>query len=286
MDGKTKLCGLIGNPVEHTKSPLIHKTIANRMEHNLDYAPFLVQEGELEIAIKGAHALNVWGLNVTVPYKSEVIKYLREIDSYAKRIGAVNTLVRMENGYKGYNTDYEGLYRAMRSEDIDIQGKDVILLGAGGSARAIAHMCAKYKAKRLFICNRNLHKAQEIKDSIDDGVRDNEYSEIEVYVVSMKDCADISTEKSIAIQATSVGLYPNVDEVVVSTPQFYEKLEAAVDIIYAPSETLFMKHAKAAGANTMNGIKMLIFQAIVAYELINQCSVNEEIVQELVRIIE
>lgn len=286
MDGKTKLCGLIGNPVEHTKSPLIHKTIANRMEHNLDYAPFLVQEGELEIAIKGAHALNVWGLNVTVPYKSEVIKYLREIDSYAKRIGAVNTLVRMENGYKGYNTDYEGLYRAMRSEDIDIQGKDVILLGAGGSARAIAHMCAKYKAKRLFICNRNLQKAQEIKDSIDDGVRDNEYSEIEVYVVSMKDCADISTEKAIAIQATSVGLYPNVDEVVVSTPQFYEKLEAAVDIIYAPSETLFMKHAKAAGANTMNGIKMLIFQAIVAYELINQCSVNEEIVQELVRIIE
>ena len=120
ITGTTRTCGLMGNPVEHTLSPVIHNTLAERLGHNLVYVPFLVQPDKLDEAVKGAEALNLLGLNVTVPYKSDVIKSLAAIDPLAKNIGAVNTLVRVANGYKGYNTDMEGLYRAMQSEQIRI----------------------------------------------------------------------------------------------------------------------------------------------------------------------
>ncbi len=100
IDGKTRLCGLIGNPVAHTMSPAIHNTLAEELDHNLVYSAFPVQEGLLEDAIKGAWALNALGLNVTVPYKSAVLPYLTEMDPLAEKIGAVNTLVRTETGFK------------------------------------------------------------------------------------------------------------------------------------------------------------------------------------------
>ena len=123
LDGYTRTCGLIGNPVEHTLSPLIHNYLAQKTGQNLAYVPFLVENGRLEDAVKGAFALNLLGLNVTVPYKSDVIPFLEEVDDLAGRIGAVNTLVRTENGYKGYNTDMPGLYRAMQSDKVKISGE-------------------------------------------------------------------------------------------------------------------------------------------------------------------
>ena len=113
INGKTKLMGLIGNPVEHTLSPVIHNTIASCMNENMAYLPFPVKE-DLEVAVKGAYALGVQGMNVTVPYKSDVISALVGTDEQAAIIGAVNTLVRVEGGYKGFNTDLPGLYRAMK----------------------------------------------------------------------------------------------------------------------------------------------------------------------------
>jgi hypothetical protein len=111
INGYTRTCGLIGNPVEHTLSPVIHNTLSMVLGENLAYVPFHVENGRLEDAVKGAFALNLLGLNVTVPYKSDVIPYLTDIDPLAENIGAVNTLVRTETGYKGYNTDMPGLYR-------------------------------------------------------------------------------------------------------------------------------------------------------------------------------
>ena len=160
INGKTRTCGLIGNPVEHTMSPAIHNTLAARCGHNLVYVPFLVEEGKVAEAVKGAYALNILGMNVTVPYKSEVIESLVEVDELAAQIGAVNTLVRTEGGYKGYNTDMSGLHRAMTSEGIRIEGEEIILLGAGGAARAVAYLCAKQNAKQVYLLNRTLEKAE------------------------------------------------------------------------------------------------------------------------------
>ena len=154
IDGETRLCGLIGNPVEHTMSPVIHNTLAEKCGHNLVYVPFQVEEGRLAEAVKGACALNVLGLNVTVPYKSAVIESLVETDELAAHIGAVNTLVRTDGGYKGYNTDMTGLYRAMTGEGIRIEGEEIILLGAGGAAWAVAYLCGAQKAGKVWLLNR------------------------------------------------------------------------------------------------------------------------------------
>ena len=159
INGHTRTCGLIGNPVEHTMSPVIHNTLAGMLSHNLIYVPLLVEEGNLKDAIKGAFALNLLGLNITVPYKSQVIPYLARIDDLAEKIGAVNTLVRISEGFAGYNTDMPGLYRAMSSEGIEIQGQDVILLGAGGAARAVAFLCASKGVNKVYLLNRSLEKA-------------------------------------------------------------------------------------------------------------------------------
>ena len=164
INGRTRTCGLIGNPVEHTLSPLIHNTLAQELSQNLVYVPFLVSGGvaELAQAVKGAHALNILGMNVTVPYKEAVLPFLEQIDELAAKIGAVNTLVRTQNGYKGYNTDMTGLQRAMYSEGISLQGESILLLGAGGAARAVAFLCAQCGAKKIYLLNRSLDKAEKV----------------------------------------------------------------------------------------------------------------------------
>ena len=116
INGKTRTCGIIGNPVEHTMSPVIHNTLSQIMGINMAYVPFHVKDGQLEAAVKGAYGLNILGMNVTVPYKSDVVAQLAEIDPLAEKIGAVNTLVRTEGGYKGYNTDMTGLLRAIKND--------------------------------------------------------------------------------------------------------------------------------------------------------------------------
>ena len=162
INGKTRTCGLIGNPVEHTKSPVIHNTLAQEMGINMTYVPFHVAEGALEAAVRGAFGLNILGVNVTVPYKKDVIPFLAETDSLAGKIGAVNTLVRTESGYKGYNTDITGLLRAMKSDGISIKGEEVIILGAGGVGRAVTFMCAANQAAKVYLLNRSEEKAQSV----------------------------------------------------------------------------------------------------------------------------
>lgn len=135
LDGKTKLIGLIGNPVEHTLSPVIHNGISDKMGISSVYVPFKVEKDGVAEAVRGAYELNILGLNVTVPYKNQVMESLVEVDEAAKQIGAVNTLVRDErlHGYKGYNTDMSGLRRQIKEDGIALKGRTVAVLGAGGS---------------------------------------------------------------------------------------------------------------------------------------------------------
>lgn len=270
INGRTRTCGLIGNPVEHTLSPLIHNTLAERLGQQLVYVPFHVEPGRLAEAVKGAEALNILGLNVTVPYKSEVIACLTEIDDLAKNIGAVNTLVRTTGGYRGYNTDMEGLYRAMLSEGIKIAGEQIILLGAGGAARAVAWLCAAKGAERVYLLNRTLDRAQTVAAEVN-------ASACREAVMPMKlaDYTAIPEGKYLAIQGTSVGLSPNNEDVVIADDAFYEKVHTGFDLIYNPWETKFMRLVKAHGGRAYNGLKMLLYQGIIAYELWNDVEVSE-----------
>ncbi len=264
-DGNTITCGIIGNPVRHTMSPLIHNTLADMTGTNLVYVPFEVSEGGLKNAIRGAYELGIKGLNVTVPYKSDVLQYLKYVDPLAESIGAVNTLVRDEalKGYRGYNTDMTGLYRAMQQEGIELEGEIMVILGAGGVARPTAHLCVQKGASKVYILNRTLEKAVAIAEEVGDErvipLDIDKYWEV------------LDREKSFfAIQCTSVGLFPDVGSAVIEDEEFYRHVHAALDVIYKPLETKFLKLAKAAGAKTFSGLKMLLYQGIDAYELWNE----------------
>ncbi len=273
LNGHTRTCGLIGNPVEHTLSPLIHNFLAKETDVNLAYVPFHVETGLLEDAIKGAWALNLLGMNVTVPYKSDVIPFLKEIDPMAKQIGAVNTLVRVEDGYKGYNTDNPGLYRAMCSDGVKIEGECVLILGAGGVARAVAMLLAQKGASKVIILNRTMEKAQRIADEVNTII-----GQELVEAMCLGDYASLPEGRQyLAIQATSVGMHPNVDDAVIEDDAFYQKIHTGYDLIFNPSETKFMKLVKKQGGKAYNGAKMLLYQGIIAYELWTGVEVSDEL---------
>ena len=270
IDGRTRTCGLIGNPVEHTLSPIIHNTLAEMFGHNLVYVPFPVETGRLGAAVEGAAALQLLGLNVTVPYKSEVIPFLQEVDPLAAAIGAVNTLVSINGGYKGYNTDMEGLYRAMETEGIRIDGEEILLLGAGGVSRAVAYLCAVKGAERVYLLNRTLDKAERVAKEVNDAA-----GRQVIVPMALSAYNSLPDKRFLAIQGTSVGMYPNVSDVLIREDDFYNRIHTGFDLIYTPWETTFMKGVKEHGGYACNGLKMLLYQGIIAYELWNGVEVSE-----------
>ena len=276
INGHTRLCGLIGNPVEHTLSPAIHNTLAEKLNHNLVYVPFLVEQGKLKEAVAGAYGLNILGMNVTVPYKSEIIPYLEEVDALADKIGAVNTLVRTETGFKGYNTDILGLYRAMCREGIRLEGEQIVLLGAGGASRAVAFLCAEKGAKKVWLLNRSLQKAQNLAGEVNSA-----FGREVIYPMLISDYPLLPHEKMLAIQGTSVGLHPHADEAVIEDEEFYQRIHTGYDLIYRPSETKFMRYVTASGGCAYNGLKMLLYQGIIAYELWNDVTVSDKTAEEI-----
>lgn len=274
INGNTKIFGIVGNPVRHTMSPKIHNYLATILGHNLIYLPFEV-ENELEAAIAGAYALGIEGLNVTVPYKNAVIETLAEIDAFAAEVGAVNTLVRTEGGYKGYNTDVLGLQKELETEGIVLSGRNVVLLGAGGAARAVAFLCAMEGAANIYIINRNHEKAIHLSRDVN-----------AIYSGCTKACKfeefmELPNDNFIAFQCTAVGLYPNVEDVIIKEEAFYEKLSYAVDLIYTPHTTKFMQLAAQAGAYAVGGTKMLLYQAVKAYELWSGEEISDETINNL-----
>lgn len=280
IDGHTKTCGLIGNPVEHTLSPLIHNTLAEMLSHNLVYVPFHVAKGQVLSALKGAYALNLLGLNVTVPYKSEIMEGLVRIDELAEKIGAVNTLVRTEGGFAGYNTDMPGLYRAMASEGIKLEGQDVILLGAGGAARAVAFLCASKNASRVYLLNRSFSKAEAVAGEVNEKT-----GKQIIFPMALSDHPRLPDKRFLAIQATSVGLYPDVDRAVIEDEEFYSRIHTGYDLIYKPFDTRFMQLVRKQGGMAFHGLKMLLYQAVIAYELWNGLTVSEEMALEVYQIL-
>jgi len=271
-NGETRTCGLIGNPVEHTLSPLLQNYLAEETGTNMVYVPFHVDKGRLEEAVRGAYALNLLGCNVTVPYKTDVIEYVTELDPMAARIGAVNTLVRNGQGFKGYNTDMPGLYRAMLSDGVDPVGKECVILGAGGVARAVAVMLLEKKAAKVYILNRTLERAQAIADEVNH-MAGNEF----VKAFTLKEYDKLPGEQRLlVIQATNVGMHPNVEDVVIDEEAFYQRVEVGYDLIFNPGDTRFMQMTRKAGGRAYNGAKMLVYQGIIAFELWNEIKISEE----------
>lgn len=291
INGKTKLYGIIGNPVEHTMSPLIHRALADMLGIDMVYVPFQVAQSQLEAAIKGAYALNICGMNVTVPYKNAVIPFLTEVDKRAEIAGSVNTLVRDERadraGFIGYNTDMSGLLRAMKEEGISLKNEQIIVLGAGGVGRAVAFMCANSDAQKVYLLNRNAAKAQEVATKVNNSLR--QCKKDCVTAMALADYKKLLTgteNRYIVLQCTSVGLAPNAENVVIADNDFYHYVKFGYDLIYTPWETEFMRFVAANGGVAYNGLKMLLYQGIEAFEIWTGCRVTRENADKVYRMLQ
>ena len=261
-------------PVEHSLSPLMHNFYAEQMGIDFVYVPFKVQKEQVKAAIRGAYALNLTGMNVTVPHKQTVIPYLKELDSAAKSIGAVNTLVRTEGGYKGYNTDASGFLRAIKGAGIHISGQDCLLIGAGGAAKAVAYILGEQGAASVIVLNRNEQRAWTLAQEMNQLFKRNFMT-----ALGLHDYGRLEEKSWLAIQTTTVGMHPDIEASPVQDKAFYKKISVAMDVIYTPAKTQFMTLVEEAGGRAISGLDMLIYQGIEAFELWNPGQkVSEEIV--------
>ncbi|MBQ2053354.1 MAG: AAA family ATPase [Eubacterium sp.] len=262
INGKTSILGVIGDPIEHTLSPVIHNTLCELTGVNAAYLPIHVEnaetDGESNIAsaVKGLYASGVKGLNVTVPYKQEVMKSLVEVDSLAAEIGAVNTLVpsKTGKGYKGYNTDMPGLRRALESKGVILEGKKAVIIGAGGAARAVCVMLEKAGVEKIYLLNRTKEKAEKIASEISC-----------ITPLGLSEYKDIPVDKYIFFQCTSFGL-KDTDGLVIDDDDFYKMAEYGYDLIYNPAVTPFIAKLDSLGVRSDNGLSMLLYQGIIAFE--------------------
>lgn len=282
INGQTAVYGIIGNPIGHTLSPLIHNGISEELGINAVYVPFTAND-DLSCMVNGLYSLGVRGINVTVPYKRDIIDKLCGVDRVALKIGAVNTLKYTPEGYYGYNTDILGLDRELEDEGIGLKGRDVIILGAGGAARAAAFLCASKSPASISMINRTRKKAQAIMDDVIAYTRENgmHLPASAVNIMTIEEAGRLTGNGYIVFQCTNVGLAPKDNECVIDDMSFYDKVSAGIDLIYRPAETLFMKHVRTAGGEAYNGLKMLIYQAVCAYEIWHDVKVPQEVISKI-----
>jgi shikimate dehydrogenase len=276
ISGKTKVCAIIGNPVEHSLSPIMHNAAFKEMGLNLVYVAFTVMAKELNNAISGVKSMDFKGLNVTMPHKNTVIKYLDDIDKAAKNIGAVNTILCENGRLIGYNTDGKGAMIALQENGVYLEDKKVILIGAGGAAKAIGYHAAQV-AKEIVILNRTLQKAQNLAQLI----RQNFKKEVKSIALSSPTVNHEVQKANVLINSTSIGMYPEVANSPIPMDFLHSDLDV-MDIIYDPMETKLVKEAKSVGAKTISGIEMLIYQGAAAFEIWTNCSAPVKIMKKAV----
>jgi shikimate dehydrogenase len=263
ISGKTRCCGLIGDPVKHTMSPAMHNAAFRSLGLDCVYIPFRVRIDDLDRAINGMRALNIKGLNVTIPHKVAVIPLLDELDGLAEKIGAVNTIVNNDGVLRGYNTDATGFLQALLEGGVEPEGKNVVILGAGGAARAISFILAEQDAN-LTIINRLL----ELDWAVELASRISRISKTEVKALELnrENLATALRQADILVNATSVGMSPNVDETPVTADLIKPGL-VVFDIVYNPIKTRLIMEAGEAGAKPIGGLEMLLWQGALAFEM-------------------
>lgn len=262
-----KVFGLIGEKLGHSLSPNIHNKVFK--DNNIDglYNLFSVKQEYKDYIVESLKTLGVTGCNVTIPYKEIVMKQLDFISKEAEAIGAVNTILIKEGKSYGYNTDYYGFGKMLERAEINIEGNSFFVLGAGGAARSILKYLEDNKASKIVLISRDKDKAIE------------KFKEFKLQVMSYEELEDVKEEFTL-INTTPCGMYPNVDSVAVSE-EVIKNFKVAIDIVYNPLETKFLKLAKKYGLKTVDGLFMLVGQGVKAEEIWNGISVNKRTEEEI-----
>ena len=271
ITGNTGLLAVLGNPIKHSLSPKIHNYLSDRLGRNYVYVAFEIPD--VTKAIESVRTLGISGVNVTSPFKEKAAQCVDFTDDEARAVGSVNTIVNKDGKLYGYSTDGEGLYRALMYENINVERKNVLVIGAGGAARATLAMLGRRDAARIVIKNRTEVKAKQLCESF------NKFYNCEKYFLYSE------PEKfDIVINTTSVGM--GSCDCPVDDEKIFDWAEAAVDLIYYPRQTEFLKIADEKGIKTVNGLGMLAFQGVLAYELFTGEEVPHKLWRKVLELID
>jgi shikimate dehydrogenase len=262
LHGQTLLYGIFGYPIGHSLSPLMHNTAF--AYHGLDavYLPFAIRPAYLKIAVKSIPALPICGVNVTIPHKQAVMAWMDELSPEARLIGAVNTIHLRDGRLHGYNTDGIGFLRALEEVGGDVVGRTVMLLGAGGAARAIAVQLCLSGIRRLLLANRTQTRAEELAGFLKQTIS---YADISVVTMGESSLAVHLPDTDIVVNATSIGMQPHDPMLLPSTALSPQHL--VCDIVYRPLHTPLLRAAQRQGARTVDGLGMLLHQGAKAFEI-------------------
>lgn len=274
ITGKTKIYGVIGDPIAHSLSPVFQNFIMKKSPMDSIYIPLKIPPMDLKGSINLLRE-NFAGFNITIPHKESIMEYLDEIDPIALKYGAVNTVKVVDDRLIGYNTDGFGFLKSLEKYHVDVKGKKVLLLGAGGAAKVIAFEIVKHGGI-LTIGNRNISRAEDIKSAIA-----NHYNG-PIDVVRLE---DITPSYDIVINSTSVGMSPNVDVSIVDS-HILDGARVVFDIVYNPRETKLIKQGKDKGLTSINGLSMLIYQGLRSFEIWTGESTSPEEIKEVHQLME
>ena len=275
--GKTKLLGIIGDPVEHSLSPVMHNAAIANLGLDYIYVPFPVKQGDLEKAIAGFTATGLVGFSITIPHKQKIIPLLTEISEDAANIGAVNTVWRTESGWKGTNTDAVGFIAPLKTISRDWTRMTPVVLGNGGAARAVIAGLTNLGCQEIHVVGRNPDKLARFYQSWSHA--SNISSILKIH--NWDNLSSLISTADLLVNTTPVGMSPHTDASPIDR-SLMQKLKTnaiAYDLIYTPNPTQFLKLAQDRGATAIDGLEMLLQQGVAALEIWLERSVPVDVMR-------
>jgi shikimate dehydrogenase len=260
MQSQVKTYCIIGDPVHHSLSPAMHNAAFNSLHLNCTYIAFRVPKGQLEESINALRAIDIAGFNVTLPHKVDIMGFMNYLDSSAEKATAVNTVHNVDGILKGYNTDIFGFIEPLRKRNVNFNGMNILLLGAGGSARAVIAGFSEMKGiNKITIANRTLEKARQLaKKGTDLGLA--------CQVTEIDNIKDIAVKSHLIVNTTSIGMDEEKEESLIGY-EHISKNTIVYDIVYKPVVTNLLENARYAGADVVYGYEMLLEQGARAFEI-------------------
>ncbi len=263
IDGATQVVGVIGWPVKHSLSPPMHNAAFRALGLNWVYVAFEVHPDGIAEAMAGLRGLAIRGLNVTIPHKAAVVPHLDEISPVSQTLGVVNTIDNVDGHLSGDSTDGPGFMRALAEAGEGVTENRVVLIGAGGSARAVALAAAEEAPEELVIVNRTLERAIELAELVKQAGR---VEAVRAIALDSPEVADVVNSAHVIIDSTPVGMYPHADVAPVISPKWLRRCQLVCDLTYNPRNTVLLQAAREVGARALDGTGMLVHQGAIAFE--------------------
>ncbi len=261
----TKIVGVIGHPIKHSLSPLMHNIAFDIAGLNYIYLPFDVPANYLKDAMKGMAALGIKGFNVTIPLKEKILPFLKDVSEEAGIIGAVNTVVNEEGILRGYNTDVQGVVESLNQFKEELSGAVVTVIGTGGAARSVIYsLIRSFKIGQINIVNRTEQKAESLKEYFSSKMIFNDFK---AYPLVPPDLLDVFRNSKLIINTTPMGMFPEIDDSATTIKESFMKGQIVFDVVYNPVKTKLLKLAESQGATVVTGLKMFVEQGAKSFEI-------------------